>query len=86
MKKVLFSLTYYTPYVSGLTIYVSRIASKLSEKGIDVTILTSQHIKNIYRHSEERSDEESPHNQDGPRIQKNIHVIRVPYLFKISKG
>lgn len=40
---VLFTLTYYTPYVSGLTIYVKRIAEALAQKGYKVSVLTSQH-------------------------------------------
>lgn len=51
MKRVLFSLSYYTPYVSGLTLYVQRIARGLSRKEVEVTILTSQHDKNLPLHS-----------------------------------
>jgi glycosyltransferase involved in cell wall biosynthesis len=37
------SLTYYRPNVSGLTIYVERLAAKLVERGHSVTVLTAQH-------------------------------------------
>ncbi len=41
--RVLMSLTYYQPNVSGLTIYVERLAAKLVERGHSVTVLTAQH-------------------------------------------
>lgn len=37
------SLTYYRPNVSGLTIYVERLAARLVERGHNVTVLTAQH-------------------------------------------
>lgn len=73
MGKVLFSLTYYTPYVSGLTIYVRRMAYGLSQKGVDVTVLTSQYDKSLLLHPDSR-------------VASSLHIIRVPFLFKISKG
>jgi glycosyltransferase involved in cell wall biosynthesis len=79
--KVLFSLTYYTPYVSGLTVYVTRIAKELTKKGVDVAILTSQHDKKLPCHPEGvQATEGSPREANQPK------VIRVPYLFKLSKG
>jgi glycosyltransferase involved in cell wall biosynthesis len=41
--RILMSLTYYRPNVSGLTIYVERLAAKLVERGHSVTVLTAQH-------------------------------------------
>ncbi len=41
--RVLMSLTYYRPNVSGLTIYVERLAARLVERGHSVTVLTAQH-------------------------------------------
>jgi glycosyltransferase involved in cell wall biosynthesis len=41
--RILMSLTYYRPNVSGLTIYVERLAAKLVEHGHSVTVLTAQH-------------------------------------------
>ena len=41
--RILMSLTYYRPNVSGLTIYVERLAAKLVERGHAVTVLTAQH-------------------------------------------
>lgn len=39
----LFSITYYSPYVSGLTIYVKRLAEELMKKGHQVSILCMKH-------------------------------------------
>jgi glycosyltransferase involved in cell wall biosynthesis len=41
--RILMSLTYYRPNVSGLTIYAERLAAKLVERGHSVTVLTAQH-------------------------------------------
>ena len=41
--RILMSLTYYRPNVSGLTIYVERLAARLVERGHAVTVLTAQH-------------------------------------------
>jgi glycosyltransferase involved in cell wall biosynthesis len=43
MMRILMSLTYYRPNVSGLTIYVERLAAKLVERGHAVTVLTARH-------------------------------------------
>lgn len=37
----LLGLTYYRPYVSGLTIYVERLGKALAERGHDVTVLST---------------------------------------------
>ncbi len=68
--KVLFILTYYRPHVSGLTIYVERLAKALAERGHFVTVLTSHYA------------EELPHEErvDGVRI------VRVPVAFRFNKG
>jgi len=39
--RLLFGLTYYRPYISGLTIYVQRLATELARRGHTVTVLTS---------------------------------------------
>ena len=41
--RILMSLTYYQPNISGLTIYVERLATNLVERGHSVTVLTAQH-------------------------------------------
>ncbi|HEY44550.1 MAG TPA: glycosyltransferase family 4 protein [Anaerolineae bacterium] len=68
--KILFALTYYRPHVSGLTIYVERLARALAERGHQVTVLTSQYDQQLPRH--ERLD--------------GVHVLRVPVAFRVSKG
>ena len=45
--KILFILTYYRPHVSGLTIYVERLARALAERGHAVTVLTSHYTKDL---------------------------------------
>lgn len=68
--KILFSLTYYRPHVSGLTIYVQRLAEALVRRGHQVTILTSQY------------DDSLP---TGETI-NGVDVVRVPVAFWVSKG
>jgi glycosyltransferase involved in cell wall biosynthesis len=68
--KVLFVLTYYHPHVSGLTIYVKRLATTLAQRGYQVTVLTSRYARTLP--AEEMID--------------GVRVVRVPVLFRISKG
>jgi glycosyltransferase involved in cell wall biosynthesis len=68
--KVLLVLTYYHPHVSGLTIYVKRLAAALARRGHQVTVLTSRYDPSL-------PEEETV---DG------VHVVRVPVLFRVSKG
>lgn len=68
--KILVGVTYYTPYVSGLTIYAARIAKAWAARGHEVTVLTSQYDKALP--TEEMID--------------GVRVVRVPVLLKISKG
>lgn len=68
--KILFILTYYRPHVSGLTIYVERLARALAERGHRVTVLTSQYTRDLPR--EETLD--------------GVRVVRVPVSFRFNKG
>ena len=68
--KILLVLTYYHPHVSGLTIYVQRLATALARKGHRVTVLTS------------RYDPALP----AEEVIDGVHVVRAPVLFRISKG
>ncbi len=68
--KVLFALTYYRPHVSGLTIYVQRLAEALAAQGHGVTVLTSHYDPVLPR--EEWMD--------------GVRVVRAPVLFRVSKG
>jgi glycosyltransferase involved in cell wall biosynthesis len=68
--KVLIELTYYRPHVSGLTIYVERLARALAVRGHQVTVLTSQ-----YDHALPRRE-----NLNG------VEVLRVPVAARVSKA
>jgi len=68
--RILLTLTYYRPHVSGLTIYVERLAAALVARGHEVTILTSRHRKDLPR--EETVD--------------GVRIVRVPVAFMVSKG
>lgn len=68
--KILFILTYYRPHVSGLTIYVERLARALSMRGHEVTVLTSHYDKKL------------PYNE----LDNGVRVVRVPVAFRFSKG
>jgi len=68
--KILVELTYYRPHTSGLTIYAERMAKALVQRGHQVTILTSRYDKKLPL--EEFLD--------------GVRIIRVPVLFRISKG
>jgi glycosyltransferase involved in cell wall biosynthesis len=68
--KILVSLLYYRPYVSGLTIYAERLSRALAARGHQVTVLTSQYDRSLPR-------EEALH---------GVRVLRVPVAFRLSKG
>lgn len=68
--RILMSLTYYRPNVSGLTIYAERLAAKLVERGHRVTVLTAQHDPALA--VEEYVD--------------GVDVVRVPALVTVGKA
>jgi glycosyltransferase involved in cell wall biosynthesis len=68
--KILEVLTYYRPWVSGLTIYVERLSRALAQQGHDVTVLTSQYDKNLPLYD----------------LQDGVKIVRVPVTFRVSKG
>lgn len=70
--KVLIVLTYYRPHTSGLTIYAERLAKGLAARGHEVTVMTS-HTHVARSHPVDTME-------DG------VRVVRVPVLFRISKG
>lgn len=45
MKKILFIVNYYYPYISGVSEYVRLIAEELVKQNYDVTVLASNHNK-----------------------------------------
>ena len=66
--KVLFILTYYRPHVSGLTIYVERLAKALAERDHSVTVLTSHYARALPY--EEHFD--------------GVRIVRIPVAFRFS--
>jgi glycosyltransferase involved in cell wall biosynthesis len=68
--KILEVLTYYRPWVSGLTIYVEWLSKALVHQGHDVTVLTSQYAPDLPRYD----------------VVDGIKVVRIPVAMRISKG
>ena len=68
--KILAALTYYKPYISGLTIYAARVAEAWARAGHEVTVLTSRHLPEL----------------PAEEILNGVRVVREPVLLKISKG
>lgn len=68
--KILFVLTYYRPHVSGLTIYVQRLAEALAAQNHTVTVLTSRYTTSLPLEE----------------VMGGVRVVRVPVLMRISKG
>ncbi len=68
--KILEVLTYYRPWVSGLTIYVERLSRALVEAGHDVTVLTSQYDPALPRYD----------------VMDGVKVVRIPVALRVSKG
>jgi hypothetical protein len=68
--RILLALYYYRPYISGLTIYVERLAGALARRGHIVTVLTSRYEASLP--AEESAD--------------GVRVVRVPVALRISKG
>ncbi len=68
--RILSVLTYYRPHTSGLTIYAEMLAQALVRRGHEVTILTSQFEKDLPLEE----------------IQAGVRILRVPILFRVSKG
>lgn len=68
--RLLIALTYYRPYISGLTIYAERVARSLAQRGHAVTVLTS-------RHQDSLPPQELVH---------GVQVHRLNVAARISKG
>ena len=68
--KILTVLTYYRPHTSGLTIYAERLARAFVRRGHQVTVMTTQYDPSLPREE----------NLDG------VKIIRVPVMFRLSKG
>ncbi len=68
--KVLLVLTYYHPHVSGLTIYVKRLATALAQRGHQVTVLTSRYDRSL----------------PAEEVIDGVRVVRAPVMLRVSKG
>lgn len=68
--RILFVLTYYRPHISGLTIYVQRLAEALAARGHHITVLTSHY------------DRQLPYTEE----MNGVHIVRAPVLLRVSKG
>jgi glycosyltransferase involved in cell wall biosynthesis len=68
--RILTVLTYYRPHTSGLTIYAERLARAFVQRGHQVTVMTTQYDPALPREE----------NMDG------VKIIRVPVMFRLSKG
>jgi glycosyltransferase involved in cell wall biosynthesis/SAM-dependent methyltransferase len=70
LMRILFALTYYRPYISGVTICVQRLAESLAARGHQVSVLTS------------RYDDGLPASEN----MAGVEISRLPVRFWISKG
>jgi len=68
--RILVVLTYYRPHTSGLTIYVERMVRALARRGHEVTVMTSQFERTLPR----------------VEVSDGIRGVRVPVMFRVSKG
>jgi glycosyltransferase involved in cell wall biosynthesis len=68
--RLLFALTYYRPYTSGLTIYVQRLATEMARRGHSVTVLTSQYDPSLPQHE----------------LMDGVRIVRAPVAARVSKG
>ncbi|HLH25445.1 MAG TPA: glycosyltransferase family 4 protein [Chloroflexota bacterium] len=68
--KILHALTYYHPHLSGLTIYVERLAETLAARGHEVTVVASRHLPELPRTERRRG----------------VRVVRAPVLWRLHKG
>ncbi len=68
--KILIVLTYYRPHTSGLTIYAERLATGLTDRGHEVTVLTSQFERSL----------------PAEEVREGVRIVRAPVLLRVSKG
>lgn len=68
--RILTVLTYYRPHTSGLTIYAERLARALTQRGHEVTVMTTQYDSRLPTREQ----------MDG------VNVLRVPVALRLSKG
>lgn len=68
--KILFGLTYYKPYWTGLTRYAARVAEGLAKRGHRVSVVCTQHDKALAKEE----------------LIEGVKVYRVPSLSQISRS
>ena len=68
--KILISVSYYAPHVSGLTNSIKNLVELLAQNGYTINVLTTQHDKKLPLHSTKHT----------------ISIRRVPYLMRLHKG
>jgi len=68
--RILISLSYYAPNISGLTNCAKILAEELAKKGHRITVMTSKHNKDLPE----------------LEVKDGIKILRVPINFKIGKG
>ncbi len=76
--RILFILTYYRPHVSGLTIYVERLAKALGERGHEVTVLTSRYDRGLPREGTGRRAAYRAGARHVPFQQRRLHAVVSP--------
>jgi len=69
-KKILFSLTYYEPNISGVTICVKRLAEGMSERGHQVTVLSSWYKDSLSQREKKNG----------------VRILREKVHFRLGKG
>jgi len=67
--KILTTLSYYKPHISGLTVCVQRLIGGLSKKDFKFTVLTSRYRNNLLK----------------SEIENSAKIIRSPVLFTFGK-
>lgn len=68
--RILTGLTYYDPYMSGLTLYASRLAEALVERGHSVSVIAGQHDRGLPETEQVRG----------------VAVRRIPVRLRLGKG
>lgn len=68
--KALFTITYFYPYISGLSAHPQRLAEELVKNGHEITVLCMKHNKNL-------PDSE---------IRNGVRIIRAKPVARVSKG
>lgn len=68
--KILQSLSYYDPYISGVTQYCKVLAEKLVARGYESSVICGQHQATLPKQE----------------MLNGVKVVRVPVLLKLSRG